>query len=176
MRRFTLLALISVSACSPTVARGPSMAPSGPTFITGSGSFIELAEDKRGLLARVPVPIDSAWAALPSVYAELGIDIGTMISAAHRIGNLEFIATRRLGGVRLDEYFRCGRTSAGASAANSYRLYISILTDLAPVSAGETEVHTLAQASARSNSGASRDPVMCTSTGELEGRIAEALR
>ncbi len=176
MNRFTLLVFLAVAACSRTASPGLETAPTAPTVITGSGNIIELAVDSRGFVARIPVAMADAWAALPSIYNQLGIAPKTIVPAARQIGNLDFVATGRLGGVRLGEYFRCGRTTSGAPAADSYRLYISILTDLDEITPTETEIHTLVQASARSNSGASTDPVLCASTGELESRIVKALQ
>lgn len=78
----------------------------------------------------------------------------------------------RLAGRRPSAYLQCGHSLAGSNA-DPYEIRLSVVT--AVEREGESSrVSTLVVATARPR-GVSGNPVPCTTTGELERAIAEAL-
>lgn len=171
MRGFLLLPLALI-ACAPA-APSTGSAPRPPRVLaTGDGAYIDVGSDNAGSSTRVSASTEQVWAILPEVYRELGIEVGTSDPSSRLLGNQQITASRRFAGEPLTNLLRCGTTATGAPIASTYRIRMSVLTNLQPVSATETGVRTVVQATATNNAGVSTDPVACASTGALEERIA----
>lgn len=168
--------VLVLAACAPAApGRGVS---SGPTTViaTGDGAYVNLARDTQGSSFRVATAPQPVWTALPAVYRELGIPEGTVDPGSWTYGNRQIVINRKLGDLPLVQLLRCGNTATGAPIAANYRIRMSVLTRLTPVSDAATEVQTAVQATATSNQGTSTDPVVCESTGTLEERIASEIQ
>lgn len=116
------------------------------------------------------VDVDHAWAAVPAVFGELGIEPTLVDSKQHVFGNAGANYRRRLGSQRMSRYFDCGST-AGISNADDYDVLVRVITQIIPAEGGLSALRTQAEATAHANA-TSGQVVRCASTGALEERIA----
>ena len=114
--------------------------------------------------------LDKAWAAIPTVFGELGIDPNVVDSKQHVFGNAGTSYRRRLGSQRLSHYFDCGIT-AGIANADEYDLTVRVITQVIPADAGLSALRSQIDATGRATA-TSGQVVRCASTGALEERIA----
>jgi hypothetical protein len=116
------------------------------------------------------VGVDKAWAAVPAVYGEIGIEPTLVDSKQHVFGNAGANYRRKLGAQRMSHYFDCGST-AGISNADDYDLLIRVITQIIPSGDGLSAVRTQVEATGHATA-TSGQVVRCSSTGALEERIA----
>ena len=119
------------------------------------------------------VNVDKAWAAMPTVFGELGIDPNIVDTKQHVFGNAGTTHRGKLGTQRLSRYFDCG-TTAGISNADQYDILIRVITQIIPAGGGLAALRSQVEASARSGA-TSGSSIRCASTGALEERIAHML-
>lgn len=184
MRRILLLAATAATAaaaCAPATTPGDNSPMSGntaprvmaPVFETSADIIVDPAV--RTVRAPLAAPPARAWAALQSAYADAGIPVVNPDSAGMKLGNPRFVVSRRLADQPLSTFFECGRAVGGTPLADTYRITVNVSSSLLPAPGG-SELRTAATASAQNLDGASRDPVVCHSTGNLETRIAQYTR
>jgi hypothetical protein len=116
------------------------------------------------------VPVDRAWAAVPAVFGELGIEPTLVDSKQHVFGNAGANYRRKLGSQRISRYFDCGST-AGISNADDYDLLVRVITQIIPAEGGLSALRTQVEATGHATA-VSGQVVRCASTGALEARIA----
>jgi hypothetical protein len=119
------------------------------------------------------VSVDKAWAAIPTVFGELGIDPNVVDSRQHVFGNAGTTRRGKLGTQRLSRYFDCGATT-GISNADQYDVVVRVITQIIPAEAGLSALRSQVEATAHP-SATSGQVVRCASTGALEERIAHML-
>ena len=167
-----LVLLVGSAACSSN----PSPDVSMPTDRT-------VAVDDRAVYrttvlpsakAAVPVAPNRVFDAAKLVYEELGVPAGTHDPATGRVGNIDFWKQRRLGNEPLSSYLNCGDSFTGP-LANTYRIYISLLSIVRPDGKGGSELETAFHAQAQNMEGSSGDRISCGSTGRLEERIRKTV-
>lgn len=181
MRRLCSLFLLPLlAACASTASGGPP--PSGGRIVvrdetaarSGDAADVELDIDRRATEGTVNASADRVWAALPRVYAALGIDGAGVMSqdpAARRYGRQNMRLHRRLGDRPLSRIIECGSTYAGD--ADTYAITMTVMTEVRP--AGETtKVNTWLEASGRQQASSST-PVRCMTKGVLERQIVSML-
>jgi hypothetical protein len=116
------------------------------------------------------VPVDRAWATVPAVFGELGIEPTLVDSKQHVFGNAGANYRRKLGSQRMSRYFDCGST-AGISNADDYDLLVRVITQIIPAAGGLSALRTQVEATGHATA-VSGQVVRCASTGALEARIA----
>ena len=121
----------------------------------------------------VDAPRETLWPLLPVVYEELGLPAPAADRSIWTVAVQNHMISRRLGDVRMSELIDCGRGLTGAHA-DSYRIRLSVRTWLEAVGTG-TKVVTRVEPTATSVEGRAGS-FACSSRGELEVRIANALR
>jgi hypothetical protein len=177
MRPILLLSLATLSGCAThTPSAGAGVSPETVRIVGPSGTTTlsrMVGAGAPAAVTAVAAPLDSAWRALPSVYASLEIPLTTLDAAQHLLGNEGMRVRRTLAGESLTRYLDCGATQGGPNA-ETYEVTMAVLTQLQPGAADSTIVATAVQASARSPSFSGED-VACTSTRRLEARIAALL-
>ena len=119
----------------------------------------------------VAAPVDSVWAMLPGVYEQLGIEHSLVDNRGLQIGNTRFV-TRTMEGNRLSRYLRCGSSIGNSDNADTYRVTMSVVTRIRVDEDQQTLLQTEVTGSA-SPRHVSGNPVICTTRGKLEERIAE---
>jgi hypothetical protein len=178
MRASLCAAVLVLCACSSGGGKSSDSSPlmhEGTEFTrleTSSGVIQidwqrERTYDETSLL----VDVDKAWAAVPTVYGELGIQPGVIDSRQHVYGTAGAKYRRELGHQRMSKYFDCG-SEAGIANADTYDIIVRVLTQIVPKEGGLSKLRTQAEASAHANA-VSGGPVRCSSTGALEQRIAQ---
>jgi hypothetical protein len=176
MRGIALLSLVALAACasgsSTTAARPETVRVVGGGGL-GSGAVNIRGASSSASVSRVAFPLDAAWRALPSVYDSLRIPPTTLDPKTHHFGNEGMKIRQRLGSVQLSKYIDCGQAQIGPSA-DSYDVFLSVTTTLQAANAGETEVSTLVEASARPLA-FGQEYTRCTSRGTLENAVAAIL-
>jgi hypothetical protein len=119
------------------------------------------------------VSVDKAWAAMPTVFGELGIDPNVVDGKQHVFGNAGTTHRGKLGNLRISRYFDCGST-AGISNADQYDILVRVITQIIPAEAGLSALRTQIEATGHATA-TSGQVVRCASTGALEERIAHML-
>ena len=142
------------------------------TRVQTSGGVIEIdwhrarTYDETKLL----VGLDKAWAAIPTVFGELGIDPNVIDTKQHVYGNAGSSYRRSLGNQRLSHYFDCGSTT-GIANADQYDITVRVITQIIPADAGLSALRTQIEATGHSVA-TTGQALRCASTGALEERIA----
>ncbi|HEX5076004.1 MAG TPA: hypothetical protein VFW03_22515 [Gemmatimonadaceae bacterium] len=167
------------------LAIAPSCASSGSSPDPGIASPTErvVAADTHGAYrttvspnakAHLPASPSRVFDALKSVYRELGVPPGIDDPTTGRFGNTDFWKTGKLGGEPISMYLNCGDSIMGP-AADTYRIYISLVSQVQPDGKGETNLETAFVAQARNMEGTTSDRVSCGTTGRLEEQIRKRL-
>jgi hypothetical protein len=173
MRPILIVSVALLAAC----------ASGGNTPMGGSERTIHLADGTGGFLrmsgsdarlATVAAPMDKVWRVLPGIYDSLGIKLTDLDPKTHLLGNSGMKAHKSLGNTSLAKYIDCGSTQ-GFPSADSYDIQMSVRTQIDSAAGGGTTVGTLVEASGRPMAFAG-EAVRCTSTGQLETRISEAVK
>ena len=182
MRRASPYAALStalLAACASASKNAPpeqvSMAPSN-TRIETPGATYELRNvtSDRAEAITVKVKPEVAWTKMTAVYAEVGLPVNMYVDATRQIGARGVRARGRLGNVRLAQLVSCGTDVTGEDKASSYEITFDVASAIGAAPDGNTHVLTMVTASGRPMA-TSGDPVRCTTTGQLEKRIANAL-
>ena len=126
--------------------------------------------------AKVAIPLapNRVFDAVKAVYEELGVPPGTHDPATGRFGNLDFWKQRRFGNEPLSTYIHCAEGFTGP-VANSYRIYMSLISVVRPDGKGGSEMETAFTAAAQNMEGSSSDRISCGTTGRLEERIRKGV-
>ena len=124
--------------------------------------------------AHLPASPSRVFDALKSVYGELGVPSAINDPTTGQLGNTDFWKTGKLGTEPISLYLNCGDSIMGP-AADTYRIYISLISQVHPDGKGETDLETSLVAQARNMEGTTSDRVACGTTGRLEERIRQRL-
>lgn len=175
-------AAIALAACAsagpgPTPAAPPASAPRGETTrVEMPGGFaayeVRTTADDRAVEATFRATTDRLWSVLPSVYDSLGIRLTTMNTAGRTLGMQNSRLRRRLGGEAMSRSLSCGTGITGEDNADSYDVFVTVMSAVEPSGGDRAVLRTWVQANARAT-GTSGNPVRCGSSGWLERRIAE---
>lgn len=172
------LALVIV-ACASGGSSGVASPTATPTTRIGTTSgatvgTVATATGNERIAVDVPVSAQRAWEVLPLVYAELEIPIRLQQQASRLIGNTGFETRRVIGGQRASRYLNCGNASGGPNA-DTFRLTISVVTQVHEGGDGNARLETRLTANAASVTYAGT-VVTCSTTGALERHIAERVQ
>ena len=178
MRQSAPLALLTVAVlagCASSQAGDAGASSDGRTVrvvgTTGT-SEMRVTPSASSNTVKIDLPFANVWKALPEVYEQVGIPITTVSVGTSTIANDGMKLRRRLKDVPLGRYIDCGSTQ-GMPSAETYDIFMTVRTQLAPVEGGTTARTTL-EARARPASIAG-DYITCSSTGRLEERIGQML-
>jgi hypothetical protein len=169
-RPIVLLALAAGCASSGAMEGSDAVAKQ-QTIVTSDGGAM-MAERPRAIGAELPNEPATVWLAVKKAYGQLEIPITTENPAGHQIGNINFFRTRQFAGEAMNQLVDCGSGMTGPKAA-TYRIFISLLTDVIPNGKGGTKVQTTFIPVGQDMSGSSSDRIPCGSTGRLEGKILD---
>jgi len=174
----SLLALMLGTLAAACAAPGAHrLEPANTDFVyigTAVGDFrVERHQDRSVRSDKIEAAPMDVFATLPSIYNDLGIEVGTVDQAGLVFGNTEHRASRNIAGVRMSRFFECGRSrDTGGNVADVAPLNLSILTRVEPDGPDRSRVTTTVSASARATHGATGGQTACSTTGILEGLIA----
>jgi hypothetical protein len=171
MRRVALLLLIG--GCASSGNSGEAYTPKPPVIYGGDQSNARLeAEKPRASSATFAAPPTVVWTAVKQVYTSLEIPVGIENPAAHTIGNQNFYKSRTMGGEPMTAFVDCGQGMTGAKAA-SYRIYMSLITNVSGDAKGGTLVQVTFSALGQDVTEGSTDRIPCGSTGRLEQLVLD---
>jgi hypothetical protein len=142
--------------------------------VSGAGNLHMAAMDQTTDV-KIGFPVGKVWHALPAAFEQLGIPITQADDATHTMANGGLKLRRQLGTTPLSRYIDCGTTQIGENA-DSYDVYLTftVHVDEEP-SSGLGITHTTFEAMARPIA-FSRDYARCSSKGELEKRLVDAVK
>jgi len=173
MRRFFLLG--ALCGCASAGSSLPeSTTPKQATIYQGDGGTI-YAERPRATVATIAAPAASVWLAAKKVYADLDIPLSVENPSTHQIGNNNFFRSRTFAGESMTQLVDCGSGMTGPKAA-TYRIYISLLTEVAGDGKGGTTVQTTFVPMGQDMAGGSTDRIPCGSTGRLEALFLDRIK
>jgi hypothetical protein len=172
MRRvLILLATFGCATIPPPASQDD--AAGRPVILTGD-RIIE-GERPRASTTVVSVSPSTAWPLVKGAYQALGIDIKVDNPTMHQMGNSNFWRIRTVGPFRMSELVECGMGMTGKKA-DTYRIYMALLTMVNSDGKGGTKLETTLAASGQDMSGTSSDRIVCGSTGKLEQTIHDAVK
>jgi hypothetical protein len=119
------------------------------------------------------VSADRVWAILPEAYAELGVPLTVVDTAAHYLGARGVTTRRPVGGLRLSRILECGTGSFGPNAER-YTVQLTLLSAVQPIDATHSLVAIRVGGSAAPNGLSSS--VKCETSGALEEKLLAVLR
>lgn len=174
----TMVGALTLGACSqattptlgPTHEESTVMVTNAPTASSPqSASTFRYNTDIGAAETSLDVPLDNAWARVTRAYDVLKIPVTDNDPVHHLVGARRALVHDRLAGERMSHWFSCGETAMGTPRADSYSMYITVLTQLVPASGGNTGYVARTVVSAFANAvDASSNSVQCTSNGSLE--------
>lgn len=174
MRR--ILLLLALTACA---SAGPTLEETTPrqaTILSGDQNTPTIfAERPVAVSTTIAAPPASVWLAARKTYADFDIPLAVENPSTHQMGNPNFFKSRQLGGRPMVELVDCGSGMTGPKAA-SYRIYISLLTEMITDGKGGTKIQTTFVAMGQDMSGNSTDRIPCGSTGRFEQLFLEHVR
>jgi hypothetical protein len=170
-----LATCVSVAAAAqkpePATKRGDE---TDVTHINFEGSTLDIAWTREHNVSEktVEVPADLAWSAYPAAFADVGLEPNIIDSRQMVFGSA---ATHRykIGKKRLSHFFECGNM-LGVSTADSYEVWVRLVSQIVPIDGGLSTVRTEVEGVARIGDRVG-ETVRCTSSGVLESRLAAAI-
>lgn len=179
MRVIAWVAILS-SCISVAAAAQKSSPPPKPaeepevTHINFEGSALDIAWTRDHHVSEKTLEVSSnlAWSAYPAAFADLGIDPNIIDSGQMVFGSAANYR-HTLGKKRLSHYFDCGNM-LGVSTADSYEVWIRLISQIIPIDGSLSTVRTEVEATARAGDRPG-ETVRCSSTGVLESRLAALL-
>lgn len=177
--RLTILPLVLLAGCATAgTVPGSDTAPQQATIFTSAETGTLRTEPARASRIQVDAPPASVWLAVKKVYADLEIPVTLDNLPGHQLGNPNFYKSRQMGGQRMTDFVDCGSGMTGPNAS-SFRIYMSLLTDVNPDGKGGTTLATTFTAMGQDVAGGSSDRIPCGTSGRFESlvltRVKEAL-
>lgn len=173
MKALAAIALVSGCASGSSISTStPETGPPTREIYTGDGAFVMVDPTTAAVETELGAPAQDVWEAAKAAYEELGIEVAYAQPISH-VGNRQFRVRRRLADARLSRYLRCGVDVAGRPMADNYTVTLNVVTEVVPITDLQSRMFTTLSATARRPGGTSTEPVMCTSKGLLEEKIAD---
>jgi hypothetical protein len=144
------------------------------TVIVVPGELTQVVTDTMGTPYNVPFSTGRVYSALLAAYAILKLPAEVRDSAAGRVESEVFYRRGDLAGRQLSTYLSCGEGITGPYA-DSYRVYMTLLSTVAPVDSDRSTLRTVLLAGAVNVAEGARQPMPCESTGRLEIRIHQVV-
>ena len=173
MRGIALVCLVTAAVGCASAGGSSSPATTPETVRINNGvnntmttSFMNAPSSNGGVVA---YPAERVWSVMRAVYDSLSIPVANQNASVKTLGNADLRLKRRLGDVALSKYINCGSTQ-GFPSADTYEVFLSVMTQLSPTASGGTQIATTIQGQARPIT-ISGEPVRCTSLTTLESRI-----
>ena len=180
LRRFTasvaiLASCISIAASAQTAASPPRTSEQPEvTRIHIENSAVDIAWTREQHVSErtLDVPSNVAWSAYPAAFADLGLEPNIIDSDQMIFGSA---ASHRhtLAKKRLSHFFDCGNM-LGVSTADSYEVWVRIISQIVPIDGRLSAVRSQVEATANA-SDLPGGSVRCSSNGLLESRLAALL-
>lgn len=173
------VASLSTAACTQATAGSSvhtenSVQVTSPTSTGSQTQTIRYNTDINSSSTPIDLPPGAAWHRVYLAYAALKIPVTTLDSAHGVIGARGARVRNRLANEPLSNWFDCGMTAVGSQRADSYALFVTVMTQVSAAlgdSTGST-AHTIVSATAEANDSQS-GAIQCGSKGWLEEKLAK---
>lgn len=173
MKRSILLLFATACASSGTTVENTT--PKQAAIFQSAETGTLLTERPRAAVISIAAPASNVWLAVKAVYAEMEIPIAVDNPATHQLGNPNFFKSRVLAGQPMTQFVDCGSGMTGPKAM-TYRIYISLLTQVVPNPNGTTTVQTTFVPMGQDVSAGSSDRIPCGSTGRFEQMFLDRVK
>lgn len=173
MRR--IVCLLALCGCASSGSTMEETTPRQAKVFESAETGTLLADRPRAVATTIAAPAAQVWLAAKKVYMDLEIPVTVENPSAHQIGNANFFKSRQIGGHAMPEFVDCGSSMTGPKAA-SYRIYISLLTDVMTDGHGGAKVQTTFVPMGQDISGGSADRIPCGSTGRFEAFFLDKVK
>jgi hypothetical protein len=174
MRRVFLL--LALAGCASAAQPLDDTTPRQATILSGDKNSNTIYADRPVAVgATIAAPPAAVWLAAKKTYADFEIPLVVENPSTHQMGNANFFKSRQLGGRPMVEFVDCGSGMTGPKAA-SYRIYISLLTEMMTDGKGGTKIQTTFVPMGQDMSGAAADRIPCGSTGRFEQFFLDHVR
>jgi hypothetical protein len=170
-----LASCISVAAMAQKSSPPPKPAEEPEiTHINFEGSTLDIAWTREHNVSEKTLELSSnaAWSAYPAAFADLGLD-PNIIDSQQMVFGTAANYRHTLGKKRLSHFFDCGNM-LGVSTADSYEVWIRLISQIVPIDGSLSTVRTEVEATARAGDRPG-ETVRCSSNGALESRLAALL-
>jgi hypothetical protein len=178
MRLAVISGLTSAAGCASGGSHPPEQPQTTDRIVATDdrGHVVRTTDVNSGTDVRIHASAANAMAALSQIYPDLGIPIGTAISAAGQIGNQNYrVPGHRLKTLQLSRIIECGQESVTGSRADVDEVTISVMSTIKSDGDSASVVTTFVSASARPL-GTSGNAVTCATNGTLEEIIGTRLQ
>jgi hypothetical protein len=179
MRRTLLLLALCGCASAGSTSETSNSTPKQAALYSSPETGVLLAERPRATSTTIAAPPAAVWLAVKKVYADWEIPLSVENPSTHQIGNQNFYKTRQIGGKSMTDFVDCGSGMTGPKAS-TYRIYISLLSDVMTDGNGGTKVQVTFVPMGQDVAGGSSDRIPCGTTGRLEqlllDRVAATVR
>jgi hypothetical protein len=172
MRRIILLCALGGCASAGTTSENTT-SKQAAIFSGEKGTIF--AERPRASTVTIAAPPASVWLAAKKVFADLEIPLAVENTSTHQMGNPNFYKSRQFGGEPMAQLVDCGSGMTGPKAA-TYRIYMSLLVNIATDGKGATTVQTTFVPMGQDISGGSADRIPCGTTGRFEQLFSDRIR
>ena len=171
----TLASLLLFVACSPPPETGATPATAVDNTVVKDANTAQpidytVRAEKFVSSTTVDAKLDQVWALMPDVYKRLGLPVDGINSVKRTVTTGQVHVRRTLNNVPLSRFFECGRATLGPNA-DVYDINLRVETAIGGADNGVVIQSSLAASGAGTGNGGAQ--VRCSSTGELERRIAE---
>jgi hypothetical protein len=174
MRR--VLFLLALGGCATASPPLDDTTPRQATILSGDrNSGTIYAERPRAVGMTIVAPPAAVWLATKKTYADFEIPLQVENPTTHQMGNANFFKSRQLAGRPMVEFVDCGSGMTGPKAA-SYRIYMSLLTEMVTDGKGGTQIQTTFVPMGQDMSGSATDRIPCGSTGRFEQFFLDHVR
>jgi hypothetical protein len=138
------------------------------------GQITRVVSDTMGTPYPVPFPRAQTYRALLAVYDDLKLPAEVRDSVAGQVGVVSFYRRGDFAGRQISAWLSCGDSVTGPNADN-YRVYMYLMSVIAPAGEGAVTVRTVLMAGAVNVTEGARQAMPCESTGRLEVFIHKRL-
>jgi hypothetical protein len=170
----SLFCLLAASAAGCASAVTPTQRVE-TTYIPGMAGALSVSGDNGSVSATIGAPMQAVWRILPVAFDSVSVPLSLIDPKTHVMGNEGYKLRQKLGKERLSTYFECGTTQVGPNA-DSYEIYLKVLSNLEPVrgDSSRTRVTVTVSAAAKPLQ-FSQDYSRCTSKTALERRLLDVI-
>ena len=176
MRAIAAVLFLTASACASSGSQTePQLGRPTERIVASDRQGVIRSSDAPNTRVTIDAPPSRVLAVIKSVYDEIGIPEATVDGASGRISAPTFNKMRKFGNENLSMFFNCG-DSLNGNIANTYRIYITVVTAVRPNGKGGTELETAVTGSAADMGGSSSGRVQCGTTGRIEELIQNRVR
>jgi len=175
MRRALFLLIVCGCASGGSSVETSNSTPKQAAIFSSSETGVLLAERPRASVTTIAAAPAAVWFAVKKVYADWEIPVTVENPTVHQIGNQNFYRSRQIAGKSMTDFVDCGSGMTGPKAS-TYRIYISLLTDVIADGKGGTTVQVTFVPMGQDVAGGSSDRIPCGTTGRLEQLMLDRVK